>query len=445
MPHEPPTDPGVEPRPEAPARSRVVASSPVYYGWVILLVGTFGLMMTTPGQTLGVSVFLDKIIEDLGTSRSVVSLLYTVGTMIAAFALPFIGRFIDIRGPRLAVAVITVAFAAACVWMGFVTGPVMLLLGFVLIRMLGQGALSLVSQYVINVWFVRRRGLAVGLSGLGMATATALFPRLIESLIVALDWRLAYAALGGLVLVTMLPIGIGFYRSRPETFGLEADVGPLRRAEALRTTGHAESHRPTIVEANYTLKQARKTVTFWLFATGNFLVEALGTGLLFHHYSIMQAGGLERDAAATVFVTLGFAAAAGNMVTGVLMDRVPPRYLLSVLLALQAAVLVLATRITGIQALLLYGTLLGLMQGMNGAIAGSVHAHYFGRAHIGSIKGFAATLSVAGTAVGPLLFALGLDLGGSYAPVLVLSALPPFALALVTPFFRPFRGPGVVA
>lgn len=430
-----------------PTRSRVIASSPVYYGWVILLAGTFGLMMTTPGQTLGVSVFLDKIIEDLGASRSVVSLLYTVGTLAAALALPFIGRFIDMRGPRLAVALITVAFAAACVWMGLVTGPAMLLVGFVLIRMLGQGALSLVSQYVVNVWFVRRRGLAVGLSGLGMATATAVFPPIIETLIDALGWRWAYAALGGLVLVTMLPIGIVFYRGRPETFGLEVDVGPSRRAvsgEEAPGAGHKNT-RPSQPEANYTLRQAQRTVTFWLFVGGNFLVAALGTGLLFHHYSIMAAGGLERAAAAAVFVPLGFAAAAANVVTGAAMDRVPPRFLLSAVLALLAGVLVLATRVTGVEAVLVYGAMLGVMQGMNGAITASVHAHYFGRLHIGSIKGFAVTFSVAGTAFGPLAFALGLDLGGSYAPVLIGSALLPLALAVVTPFFRPFRAPGVVA
>lgn len=430
-----------------PTRSRVIASSPVYYGWVILLAGTFGLMMTTPGQTLGVSVFLDKIIEDLGASRSVVSLLYTVGTLAAALALPFIGRFIDLRGPRLAVALITVAFAAACAWMGLATGPAMLLVGFVLIRMLGQGALSLVSQYVVNVWFVRRRGLAVGLSGLGMATATAVFPPVIEALIDALGWRWAYAALGGLVLVTMLPIGIVFYRGRPETFGLEVDVGPSRRAvsgEEAPGAGHKNT-RPSLPEANYTLRQAQRTVTFWLFVGGNFLVAALGTGLLFHHYSIMAAGGLERAAAAAVFVPLGFAAAAANVVTGAAMDRVPPRFLLSAVLALLAGVLVLATRVTGVEAVLVYGAMLGVMQGMNGAITASVHAHYFGRLHIGSIKGFAVTFSVAGTAFGPLAFALGLDLGGSYAPVLIGSALLPLALAAVTPFFRPFRAPGVVA
>ncbi len=83
--------------------SRLIAASPIYYGWVVLIAGTLGMLMTTPGQTVGVSVFLYKIITELGLSRSTVSLLYMLGTLTGSFSLPFIGRFIDRKGPRTAV------------------------------------------------------------------------------------------------------------------------------------------------------------------------------------------------------------------------------------------------------------------------------------------------------------------------------------------------------
>ena len=56
-------------------RSRLVAASPIYYGWVILIGGTLGSVMTSPGQTYAVSVFIDYFIEDLGLSRSLISTL----------------------------------------------------------------------------------------------------------------------------------------------------------------------------------------------------------------------------------------------------------------------------------------------------------------------------------------------------------------------------------
>lgn len=408
-----------------------MSGSPVYYGWVVLLAATFGMFMTTPGQTLGVSIFLDRIIADLGLPRASVSLMYTVGTLVGSFSLPFIGRFIDRRGPRTAVIAISALFALACVWMGFVSGPIMLLAGFVLIRGLGQGALGLVSLHVINLWFVRRRGLAVGLSGLGMAVATALFPFAIEALIGAFGWRTAYIILGGLVAATILPLGAWLYRGRPELYGLQPDSAARDRAKPLG-------------ERAYTPAQARRTLTFWLFSVSDFFVAALGTGLIFHHYDIMASGGVDRLAAAAVFVPFGFITAGTNLLTGVLMDRVPPRFLLCVMLLLLCGSLVLAPHVTTPTLVLVYGAVLGLSQGMKGAIQGSVYAYLFGREHIGAIKGFAITLSVAGTAFGPLLFALGLGWFGGYTPILLLSALPPLIVALAAPFFRPLNADGSI-
>ena len=314
------------------------------------------MIMTTPGQTVGVSVFLDKIIADLGVSRAAVSLLYTLGTLAGSFSLPFVGRFIDWRGPRVAVVIIAALFALACVWMGFVGSLAGLLVGFVLIRGLGQGALGLVSIHVINIWFVRRRGLSVGLAGVGVALATAFFPSLIEGLIGAFGWRGAYMMLGALVAVTILPVGALLFRGHPERYGLVPD-------------GRAERDAPA--EAVFTAAEARRTVTFWLFALGGFSVAALSTGLIFHHYSIMAAGGLDRVAAATVFIPFGFVAAGANLTTGFLMDRLPPRFLLSTSLAFLCAALALATHVSSPAIILAYGGLLGLVQGMSSAVQAS--------------------------------------------------------------------------
>src|SRR5690606_33800902 len=196
-------------------------------------------------------------------TRATVSLVYTVGTLTGALALPWVGRFIDRRGPRVGVIVIASLFALACAFMGLVQGVVTLLIGFVLIRGLGQGSLSLVSLHAVNIWFVRRRGLAVGLLGLGMSLATAVFPLLIEALIQAFDWRGAYLALGALVALTMIPIGALFFRVHPERYGLTPDGLPAVQGD------HAV--------VDYTAAQARRTQTFWLFIAGDVLVAMLSS------------------------------------------------------------------------------------------------------------------------------------------------------------------------
>src|SRR5690606_92602 len=118
----------------------------------------------------------------------------------------------------------------------------------------------------------------------------------------------AYLALGVLVAVVMVPVGALFYRPHPERYGLRPDGLPA-------------PDRPE-PEVEYTAAQARRTRTFWLFMAGDFLVAMLSTALVFHHYNIMASSGLDRVQAATVFVPVAVASAAGNLLGGVLMDRV---------------------------------------------------------------------------------------------------------------------------
>ncbi|HSJ28593.1 MAG TPA: MFS transporter, partial [Acidimicrobiia bacterium] len=169
----------------------------------------------------------------------------------------------------------------------------------------------------------------------------------------------------------------------------------------------------------------------------------LGTGLVFHHFSIMEGNGVGREVAATVFVTFGVVQAVSNLSTGWALDRVPPRFLLAGAQAAMAAALVYATHLTAGPALVAYGIVLGTMQGMSGAIGSTVFAHYFGRAHHAAIKGAVSTITVAGTAAGPLLFSLGHDLAGTYRPTLIVAAVAPLVIALAAPWLRLVTDDGI--
>ncbi len=95
--------------------------------------------------------------------------MYLIANIVASLVLPLVGLLIDKRGPRLMVIAITIVFSLACLWMTSVQNIVILLLSFVMLRAMGTGSLTLVSYHAINLWFIRRRGLAVGLTGIGSA------------------------------------------------------------------------------------------------------------------------------------------------------------------------------------------------------------------------------------------------------------------------------------
>ena len=403
-------------------RSRIINASPIYYGWVILVVGAIGGILTSPGQTYVIAVFIDSFIEDLGVSRSLVSTLYTVGTLLASLALPFVGRQIDKRGPRIVIGAVSFLLGLACIYMGFIRNTLMLGIGFLALRMFGQGSLSLVSKNAINQWWVRRRGLAMGITGVVTALlGPGTFPGVINWMIPIYGWRMSYILLGAGVLIIMVPLGLIFIRNKPEDYGLQPD-------------GHTfddEEKRSAPVEDNWTLDEAIHTPTFWIVSAAMGSMSALSTGLFFHFFSIFDDSGLSSTVAASVFLPIAAVGASVQLVAGVLIDRVPIRVLIAISLVLQSIILVMAPNLTSAEMALSMGLLMGIRGGLQMIVSSVIWAKFFGRRYLGSITGVSSTLMVASSALGPMPFGLARDWFGSYHLVLTSFAVIPILLSIL--------------
>jgi MFS transporter, OFA family, oxalate/formate antiporter len=411
--------------------SRLVQHTPFFYGWVVLVAGTLGIIMTSPGQTYAVSIFTEHFITDLGLSRSLVSTLYAGGTLLGSLALPLVGRQIDRRGSRLMVVVIAALFGLACIYMGFVSSALMLGIGFVAIRMLGQGSLSLVSQNVINQWWQRRRGAVMGLSGVASSLlGLSAFPTLINALISSHGWRVSYGLLGGLLLLVMVPVGALFFRERPEQYGLQPD-GRFAAAKAGLTPSVPLS------AASWTLAEALHMPVFWIVAGSTAVIALASTGLFFHMVSLLSDSGLPPTTAAAVYTPIAVATAGATLGSGVLVDRIPLRGVLAVALLLLAAALGLAQCLVSVPLAVVYGLALGAAMGLYRIVTAVAWAHYSGRAHLGSISGAASTILIVGAAVGPIPMALARDWLGSYQLALSVLALLSLVLSGASLLVRP--------
>jgi len=401
--------------------SSLVHRSPVYYGWVVLGVATLGMAATLPGQTAGVSLFIDAFIDDLGVSRSLVSWCYTVATVIGSLGLPLVGRLVDRWGPRRMAVVVTILLATSCAGMSQVSGWVGVFVGFVCLRGFGQGALGLINNHAVNLWFERRRGLAVGILGLGMAGATALFPPLIDDGIQIYGWERTYLLMGGLLVALMVPLGALLYRDAPEAYGVSPDPGDPAPGDPAPGDPAEESEAVRGVDPEV----AYRTWTFWLFTLAGVCTAGLGTGLLFHHFSILEELGVGRDLAAQFFIPLGVVTALFNVGTGWLVDRFPPRLLLGLQLGLFGAMMGGLPTVRTAVDVWVYGTVFGVAQGMQQALLGSAYAYYFGRLNHGTIRGLANAVFIGGTAIGPVLLALGPDVMDGFSTIVwILTPLP---------------------
>ena len=393
-----------------------------------MLIGTLGMIMSSPAQTYVVSIFIEGFIADLGISRSLVSTLYTLGTLVGSFVLPIVGYQIDRYGGRLIMTLITVLFGFACVYMGYVQNAFMLGLGFIALRMLGQGSLGLACTNIINQWWVRRRGMVMGISGMaGSLISLGGFPNLVNWLLPLYGWRSTYMLLGIILTFVMAPVAFIFFRNHPEDYGLQPDGGESR-------TFRVRKRRQTSVgwtEVHWTLGEAMRTSVFWILVASLSAISMLSTGLFFHMVSIFTDNGLTPNLAAAVFVPIAVTTAIVNWGSGLLVDRVPVRVLLAIGLFFQALSLLMACSLSDIILAVTFGVVLGISSGLIRILGSVVWAMYFGRHHLGSITGFTSMITITGSALGPMPLGIGRDILGSYNLALTLSAGIPLLLGIL--------------
>ena len=379
-----------------------------------------------PSQTFTISLFIDTYVAELGISRSTVSLLYGIATLGASALLPFTGRLVDRYGPRKMMVLITSAFVLSCASMSLVAGAASLLVALLVLRFLGFGSMSLVSNNVIAQWFVRRRGTVMGLAGNSLAISLLFWPALTETLIGLLSWRTAWIGISLIVLLVAVPVAWLFFRDRPELYGQQPDGD-------VRINGSA----PTIAsEENWTVGEALHTGVFWIFVIAFLLMSTVYAGLVFHQASLFDARGLSRSVAVHAFQVMAVVSVAGNLLMGRALDKISARLLLVVeLFILAAAVWFIQTMRTPLAGFA-YAALMGLTMGGFRVMDATIWAKYFGRLHLGSIRGATMVGTVGGTALGALPLGLSYDLTGSYAPVLTAFMLLPIGISALMVFVK---------
>lgn len=400
-----------------------------FSGWRILALAIVTGALTGPGQTIGVSVFVDHFIADLGLTRSQVSTAYLIGTLLAALGLPQVGRRIDRFGVRRAMTVIGLAFGAVLVGMSGVQGFVTLAIGFVTIRLLGQGSLMLTSTVAVTLWFDRRRGTALGIFSTGTSILMSLVPVALSLVIESFDWRVAWITSAAAIWFIVVPIARFGLIDRPSDVGQRPDGAP---PDGDREA--AERHR-----RSSTRGEAIRSGRFWTLTAASMSVGMLSTALNFHQISLLGDAGLTATEAAIMFLPQVVGAAVAGLVFGFLSDRLPGRVLIPMVMTLLATSLVLAANLSPGVVVVAYAIVLGAAGGASRSVTATLLPRWFGVAHIGAIQGTSTFMNVASTALGPVAFSLARDVAGDYRGAATWFALIPVAAGLAAVFVTSVR------
>lgn len=391
---------------DAVSESAGFGKKAIFYGWIVAVAAAAAAFSSGPGQSYVFSIVIDPILLDTGMSRTTVSVLYAVGTVVSAIMVFSVSRLVDRFGPRIMLAIVGTGLGIACIGMSMVAGPVTLFLSFAALRALGQGSLPITSTLLTAQWFVRYRGRAMAIVSLGLALSNAVLPSVVRWLITVVDWRGAYVALAVMVWILVVPAAVMIVRNRPEDIGLHPDGAPEPPVQerSVNVSLGAPDTRPVW-----------SSRLFWLLALPQTAVPFISTALVFHQVSIFAERGLSADTAAGVFVPFAAASAATMVLAGFLIERLGPKHLVIVVQVLLLLALLQLQALSTPVGAVMYAVTLGAAGGVQGVTSGVMWAHYYGRHGLGRVQGSASMVMISGAALAPLPLAAIQQWFGGYA------------------------------
>lgn len=401
-----------------------------FYGWLMLPLATLLMLATSPGQTFGVAYFNPRLLAEFSLSKTSLSVVYLVATVLASLAIPLVGGLIDRFGLRRAVLCALAGMSAACVLASQINGITTMLLAFLALRLAGPCTLTLLANNTLAVWFDVRLGRANSITQVSMAGAWAFVPTVFIVLIETFGWRGAYLVLGGLVAGAFVPLMALLYRQSPR------DLGQL--PDGVRVDAY-ERLVPFTWGNEFTLRQAMQHRSYWILLAATAMWALVGTGLIFHLPAVFEAVGLDPKRSTRALSGLALVMGATQLVGGVLADRLAMRWLLVSSMTLLTAACVVFAEATTLSPLVAGCVVFGCSQGLMTIVVGTTWARYFGRAHLGKIRGTSLTAAVGASAIGPVVMGVSADYLGGFAPSFWLFAAVMCAIVMASFWATPPR------
>ncbi|EDL66713.1 putative membrane transport protein [Bacillus sp. SG-1] len=290
---------------------------------MILLITFFSIIVAGIVRSSS-GVFIDPFETEFGWDRSVISLAFAVGLFLYGIAGPFMAALIEVLGLKKVMVLSMATLLTGTLLTFFMQESWQLVIIWGVIIGLGSGVfLTVLSPYVANKWFEKRRGLALGILTASTATGQLILLPVLAILIERYSWIWAIALIM-ILSVVMLLIILLFMKNSPR----DAGVLPYGLEEEAEINTYQQKRNPISIAFNG-LFQAVKHKEFWLLAGSFFICGLSTTGLIGTHFvSYCLSYGIPLVTAASLLSFMGVFDLIGTTLSGWLSDRFDNRWLL---------------------------------------------------------------------------------------------------------------------
>jgi MFS family permease len=398
----------------------------LYWGWYLVL-GAFLILGINYGARYSFGVFVKPMALEYHWSRSVISAGISIMVMAYGVGSIFAGRLADRIAPRWIITAGATLLAVGMFLTAMVHSPLQFYFTYGILGGFGSACLgSVVCNSSIGKWFVRKRGLALGISTVGVGAGTMALAPLAGYVVKMYGWQAGFILIGVCVLVIGVVLSQVFMgKTRPEDYGLLPDG-----EEGVERGGDPSSDGGPRIGPS--LGQVLRDSRFWILTVCYGLAVMAEMSVMVHQVPHALDQNIDPVVAASSLGLVGMISALSRFFFGWLSDRIrDAKYAAAGGFLFMAVGMLLLLKATSATTLFIYAVLFGFGYGSMAPICPYLLADRFGRHIMGAAYGILTFFMMSiGGAIGPVLTGYIYDLSGSYTPAWVFN----FTIFLIVTF-----------
>jgi MFS family permease len=394
---------------------------PFYYGWLIVGIAFVTMAIGVTART-AFSLLMPPLIDEFKWDRGLAAGAFSFGFLVSAVLSPLVGRAMDARGPRMVIMIGVALLSLGLFLAPYIEQPWHL---YATLGVLVGGGANMMtytvhSQFLPN-WFLRRRGLAIGIAFAGAGVGAILLLPWLQSIILSNGWRASCRAIGMLVVLAVVPLNL-LVRKNPGELGLMPD-GDVRQAAGSEPRHASHVVDTSWVATEWTLARAARTARFWWIVLGYFCALIAWYAVQVHQTKYLTEIGFTPIVAAWALGAVAMVGIPGQIILGGLSDRIGREWVWTAGcagFAICYAALIALEHAPSTTLLYVMVVAQGFLGYALTSVMGPIVAEIFEGPHYGSIFGTITVALIGGGAAGPWIAGVIHDATGSYRLAFVL-------------------------
>ena len=401
-----------------------------HYGWAV-----FGLTFTNLTVEGGIknseAVFFVALRDYFVGGAAATAAIFSVAGLVGGFAAPFLGRFLDVVGPKIMFPLAGLLLLIGWIASSFVTDLWQLFLLYSVVEAIGQTSISSFSNTaVLAPWFPETTGRTLGLADSGNPTGQLIFTPLASVLVASIGWRASYQIFGIIFFLLVAPTNLLFQKPHKP-------IGPIQNSQLSEGAKLEGYGTPLEIDAHNILSSRPLPVmdilrvrSIWMLVVTRIL-GCIGNQMIrLHLIAFFLLAGYSPLQSGSVIGIAGFLNIVGRPITGAMSDKLGRElgYTITMGLYILSILLVLLFGDEGrLWPLILYIVLAGLSEGVSGLVVGAKATDIIPSSTLGSVMGLVDVGRGIGIAVGPILGGVLFDTTGNYTIAFTISIILTFA------------------